>query len=382
MLLAACVAGIDGSTGRGCLHMKLLRPTRLRMTPRIRGPVSCCLSSTSSLAPVEEQLEGWKPGWHDAPEYPCREGQFATGYDVGRTFEMLDARTYGPWWLFRRLRGALRRRHNPRCEASFAWHAVNTRGIVRIASQSSHGNGIVRVTAHGPWRCLLFDEVEQGVALLGPSGAALPDALGYQYLRTMAAVGVGFCGLRPTAARTVDEFGGVQGDETAITSTNLLCVGLGTGALPAFLAHHLPHASVSVIEIDPVVVNAARTELGRSFALGHERDAHYTPYSVHVGDAGEYVQRLAEASPASAAPGGTSGLAAVFLDAYDANAEIPAHLTQPKFLLSLSACLTEGGVVVANVFNGATHSAPRRAIYRLLSALETHVRPLPTLLAP
>ena len=98
VLLAACVAGIDGSTGRGCLHMKLLRPTRLRMTPRIRGPVSCCLSSTSSLAPVEEQLEGWKPGWHDAPEYPCREGQFATGYDVGRTFEMLDARTYGPWW--------------------------------------------------------------------------------------------------------------------------------------------------------------------------------------------------------------------------------------------------------------------------------------------
>ncbi len=38
----------------------------------------------------------------------------------------------------------------------------------------------------------------------------------------------------------------------------VLCIGLGGGTLPLFLAHHFPGMEIEVVEIDPVVIAAAR----------------------------------------------------------------------------------------------------------------------------
>ena len=137
---------------------------------------------------------------------------------------------------------------------------MHSEGTVLFAERSACGNGAVTVTAHGPWRCLMFNDVEQGLAYMGaqdgasigadhPRGAdrrgarsdpstdpsaedaggesagsralvAVPSALGFQYLRVMAAAAVGFCSLPGSRlrldARAVD----------GAAAPSVLCVGL------------------------------------------------------------------------------------------------------------------------------------------------------------
>lgn len=42
----------------------------------------------------------------------------------------------------------------------------------------------------------------------------------------------------------------------------VLCIGLGGGTLPLFLAHHFPGMVIDVVEIDPVVIAAAQGAMG------------------------------------------------------------------------------------------------------------------------
>ena len=42
----------------------------------------------------------------------------------------------------------------------------------------------------------------------------------------------------------------------------VLCIGLGGGTLPLFLAHHFPGMVIDVVEIDPVVIAAAQEAMG------------------------------------------------------------------------------------------------------------------------
>ena len=323
-------------------------------------------------------------------QYPALAGQFV-GYDVGRKFQLEDSREYGPWWRFLRLRSELQRVLDPKTEAGFAWHATNREGEVLFAQRSLDGNGIVRVNKHGPWRCLMFDEVEQGIAYMSKAGVSTPEVLGYQYLRTMAAAGLGFLGLP-----------GASAGPPCKQAQRMLFVGLGTGALPGFFAHHLPNVEVECVEIDPVVVNAARTELGCNFVTGDELSgAGKGTYRVVTGDAGSHLRGLAAkrglakapfipflsssknsaaASPSrrTAASSAPAELSAIFLDAFDGAGNIPAHLTRQGFLRDCEAALAPGGVLVCNVFNGRTGSKARRAIANFQRELERSVGPVAT----
>jgi tRNA G46 methylase TrmB len=49
----------------------------------------------------------------------------------------------------------------------------------------------------------------------------------------------------------------------------IVCVGLGGGSLPAFLSHHFPGAQVVAVELDPLVVKAAREAMGLTTAAGN-----------------------------------------------------------------------------------------------------------------
>ena len=93
------------------------------------------------------------------------------------------------------------------------------------------GVGKVYVRAHGPWRALWLDKVEQGLAYDFNAGKAYaedpafvdfkhdPSVLGFEYVRAMATAAVAAIGANALNART-----------------RALCVGLGAGALPAFLS--------------------------------------------------------------------------------------------------------------------------------------------------
>jgi hypothetical protein len=63
--------------------------------------------------------------------------------------------------------------------------------------QSKFGNGRVRVWELRPWRVLVFNEVEQALTYMDltttadPVAAALPQVLGFDYIRAMVCAAVG-----------------------------------------------------------------------------------------------------------------------------------------------------------------------------------------------
>ena len=145
-------------------------------------------------------------------------------------------------------------------------------------------------------------------------------------------------------------------------------MGLGSGALPAFIARKFPRCAVEIVEIDPVVVEAASEHHRVSTREAEHRGVSTrggdagTPRSdagsldVVVGDAGEFMASAAAAVTRGDAP----PAAVIFLDAFDGEGRVPAHLSSPAFLDACAAATASGGVVVANVFNGA-EGTPQRA---------------------
>ena len=146
----------------------------------------------------------------------------------------------------------------------------------------------------------------------------------------------------------------------------MICVGLGSGALPAFIARKFPRCVVEVVEIDPVVAEAVAEHHGvstrrRAAAMGATAgwggDAGEGPgLGVVMGDAGVFMASAAAAVTRGDAP----AAAVIFLDAYDGEGRVPAHLSSPEFLDACAEATARGGAVVANVFNGA-EGTPQRA---------------------
>ena len=241
---------------------------------------------------------------------------------IGAQLEVSDARSFGrppaSWW--RRAREWARAVADPTSEAAFAAAYVGGAPEIVYAARSAHGNGVVTVVACGPWRCLKFDEVEQGVAYVKDGTVALT----FEYLRVMAAAALAFGRLQAPAPQRV------------------LCVGLGAAALPGWLAHHFD-IGVEVVELDPLVARVAEEELGR------QRGG--AGYDVVIGDAAAHVRGLRGA-----------GLGCVLLDAFDRDGETPAHLlTADGFLRDAYDALAAGGTLVVNRFNGVDGSAERAA---------------------
>jgi SAM-dependent methyltransferase len=148
-------------------------------------------------------------------------------------------------------------------------------------------------------------------------------------------------------------------------------VGLGTGALPAYIAHHraglgLATSHVAAVEIDPVVVRAAAQHLGCCFTLVDAEATAQTAaveaspllppdsgrggFCVTLSDAAAYMPQLRPQS-----------VSAIFLDAFDGAGETPPHLKSEGFLRSCHDALAPGGVLVLNLFNGAEGSEARAA---------------------
>lgn len=108
---------------------------------------------------------------------------------------------------------------------------------------------------------------------------------------------------------------------------SVLIVGLGGASLPRALAGLLPEARIDNVEIDPVVVQAAR-----EFFFYREGPLMRT----FVADARDYVQSCPDRYDV------------IVLDAFD-GLEVPSHLRTLEFYRELAGLLTPGGVVVTNL---------------------------------
>jgi spermidine synthase len=112
-----------------------------------------------------------------------------------------------------------------------------------------------------------------------------------------------------------------------------LLVGLGGGSLPSLLVHRLPALQLDVVELDPVVVEVARSHFGLPEASG---------LRVHVGDGRAFIERA------------DARWDLVVLDAYDARG-VPLRLATVEFLRSVRRVLAPGGVACANVWAGSAN---------------------------
>jgi len=138
----------------------------------------------------------------------------------------------------------------------------------------------------------------------------------------------------------------------------VLMVGLGGGTFTTLLHRLRPDLTIDAIEIDPVVVAAARA------CFGLREDDHYR---VHVADAATWLARDHGRD--------SSRYDYVVLDAY-AGEDIPAAIASPAFFESVRAHLAPGGVVALNVAEAEGQGAPVAATFaRVLSVFERRRAP-------
>lgn len=119
----------------------------------------------------------------------------------------------------------------------------------------------------------------------------------------------------------------------------LLMVGLGGGTLTGLVQRARPDVRVDVVELDPVVVDAARA------CFGLREDA---THRVHVADGARWMAAARESYDV------------IVLDAY-LGEELPSALASEAFFRDVRARLAPGGVVALNVaeLRGGMRAAAR-----------------------
>ncbi|CAK9192328.1 unnamed protein product [Sphagnum troendelagicum] len=215
------------------------------------------------------------------------------------------------------------------------------------------------------WRVLRFNTVtRQSVAkvmLVAKDGdpsqlyfMQQPNCVAFEYVKSMLSVGLATVSL-----------GGLKIEQVAngTTKMRILCVGLGGGSLPLFLAHNLPGATVEVVEIDHTVIEAATEAMGFPPCYGglscsqrgpdpHEEvlwGSTLRNMVVYEGDGEDFVLNHGM--------GQISGYYdMVFVDAYDGHDTVPLKLwcREGPFLTALSHLLhPHHGTVVVNLHSDA-----------------------------
>jgi len=189
------------------------------------------------------------------------------------------------------------------------FEAPSVFGKVRVVDRADG----VRVLGFG-------DDLEQSAMVPGK-----PDALVYEYTRTIAAMPAFLGKLR-----------------------RVLVVGVGGGTLPGFLLRHFPNVKVDAVDIDPAVVDIAH----RFFELPKSKRLR-----VEVGDGRWYVEKS------------RARYDLIILDAYGAES-VPPHLATIEFLHSVRRHLTPGGGIVANLHhNSGNFQAMLRTFQEIAGSL-------------
>jgi spermidine synthase len=112
------------------------------------------------------------------------------------------------------------------------------------------------------------------------------------------------------------------------TPRSMLVVGLGGGTVPTFLRRRLPELEIDVVELDPVVIEVAKSHFGF-----REDDRLH----AHAGDGRRFIEQAA------------ARYDVVLLDAFGTE-DIPYALATREFLQHVRRIVAPGGVVIGNVW--------------------------------
>lgn len=107
----------------------------------------------------------------------------------------------------------------------------------------------------------------------------------------------------------------------------VLIIGLGGGTLASFLHRHYPQAHIDVVDVDPEVLEVART------FFGFREDE---TLCAHVADGRRFVEECRRPYDL------------ILLDAYGAES-VPYHLATREFLQAVRRALTPKGIAVGNL---------------------------------
>ncbi|MBU4074859.1 MAG: fused MFS/spermidine synthase [Proteobacteria bacterium] len=105
-------------------------------------------------------------------------------------------------------------------------------------------------------------------------------------------------------------------------------IGLGGGYIPAVFRRHLPRVQLQTVEVDPLVEKLARQYFAFSVPPGQ---------ALAIDDGRQFLKRNRERYDQ------------IWLDAFNSD-YIPAHMTTKEFLALVKVRLTEGGIVIQNIF--------------------------------
>ena len=107
-----------------------------------------------------------------------------------------------------------------------------------------------------------------------------------------------------------------------------LVIGLGGGTIPSFLRKRFPDMRIDAVDIDPGVVDVAKSH------FGFREDA---KMRAHVADGRRFVEQTQQRYDL------------VILDGFGTDS-VPAHLTTREFLQSVRRILTPRGVTIGNLW--------------------------------
>ncbi|KAJ4827961.1 hypothetical protein Tsubulata_009488 [Turnera subulata] len=173
-----------------------------------------------------------------------------------------------------------------------------------------------------------------------------PNRLYYNYLDGMASLG-----LRTIASCGYDLSKATTGNETL----RILCIGLGGGSLPLFLANAIRGADIDIVEIDPLVISVAFQEMGFP-ALPVVASSGECTFPEHNiinkmlwGDM-EKRLHLYENDGAKFIQDTSTVYDMIYIDADDGEGEFPRHQWDRQFLKALGDRLhPEHGTVLVNL---------------------------------
>ncbi len=109
---------------------------------------------------------------------------------------------------------------------------------------------------------------------------------------------------------------------------NALVIGLGGGTIPSFLRKRFPDMRIDAVDIDPGVVDVAKSH------FGFREDARMR---AHVADGRRFVEQTEQRYDL------------VVLDGFGSDS-VPPHLTTREFLQSVRRILTPRGITVGNLW--------------------------------
>jgi spermidine synthase len=114
--------------------------------------------------------------------------------------------------------------------------------------------------------------------------------------------------------------------------TKKVClIGLGGGYIPLVFRMHLPEVSLHTVEVDPLVEGLAKQYFGFVVSAGQ---------SLSIDDGRQFLKKSEQRYDQ------------IWLDAFNSD-YIPAHMTTKEFLTLVKSRLTEGGIIVQNLFCGS-----------------------------